>query len=466
MQGCHTVAERAFAGSPKLEKVILGSCENIGAAAFAQCSALRHVDLGTNLQNIHSSAFADCPQVDQVNFPSTLTRIGNGSFDTAGCVFARNEKLTDVDLSCCEGLHEIQQWTFAGCLALQTIKLPQSLNIIGKSAFLQCEGLQSVLFPNGCQFFFGILDDAFHGCQELTTLQLPSSTRNLGPRAFMGCKKLMALDVPRMMNTIGGEAFAGCESLSSIGLQYGCWVQDTKLSPNVSNETLRSRFDREEYKLHEIVYFDVPHLSAATSMNSIERLLGSGKSIRRLDELGMTAVHIMAQSAKPQVDVFKAVLKGTKLADLSRKDDFGKTPADYLYLSRAPGSGSMLHCLARRTFEPLCGRLGSKKWSDDLKSKVESLRGTSPNSKRSVYSDLVLTMNRYQRMEQMSLLELALRKANPVGPTNSCMPKGRVGSRSTRRRAKAKSANQPSPAEVVIPKVLKFLDSKEVMYWR
>ena len=61
-------------------------------------------------------------------------------------------------------------------------------------------------------------DEAFEGCQQLTTVQLPKQLKHIGARAFKGCNELVALTLPTNISTIGEEAFSGCSALDAIGL--------------------------------------------------------------------------------------------------------------------------------------------------------------------------------------------------------------------------------------------------------
>lgn len=56
----------------------------------------------------------------------------------------------------------------------------------------------------------------FGRCTELTQVQLPDSLEVLGDSAFSGCSKLRAITLPRNLTSIGNGAFKGCVSLQRI----------------------------------------------------------------------------------------------------------------------------------------------------------------------------------------------------------------------------------------------------------
>ena len=66
-----------------------------------------------------------------------------------------------------------------------------------------------------------IADDAFNGCVQLTSLQLPRNIKHIGARAFRDCKKLTSLNLPTSLQSIGEEAFSGCLLLRLSELPVG-----------------------------------------------------------------------------------------------------------------------------------------------------------------------------------------------------------------------------------------------------
>lgn len=54
---------------------------------------------------------------------------------------------------------------------------------------------------------------AFINCKDLTSVQLPSMLRRIGPNAFRGCSNLTTISYLRMDTEIGRNAFKGCDNL-------------------------------------------------------------------------------------------------------------------------------------------------------------------------------------------------------------------------------------------------------------
>ena len=59
-------------------------------------------------------------------------------------------------------------------------------------------------------------DDAFAGCEELTSVSIPDEVETIGSYAFAGCDGLTSITIPGGVKTIKAYAFNICESLSSI----------------------------------------------------------------------------------------------------------------------------------------------------------------------------------------------------------------------------------------------------------
>ena len=63
---------------------------------------------------------------------------------------------------------------------------------------------------------FSVGDNAFAGCDELTSVQLPASVRAISPCAFIGCASLREVSLPTNLQAIANCAFTGCTSLQKI----------------------------------------------------------------------------------------------------------------------------------------------------------------------------------------------------------------------------------------------------------
>ena len=65
---------------------------------------------------------------------------------------------------------------------------------------------------------FNVGANAFAGCEELTSVQLPSTVRGISACAFLGCTNLRQVSLPGDVLGYGSCAFTGCTSLQAIAL--------------------------------------------------------------------------------------------------------------------------------------------------------------------------------------------------------------------------------------------------------
>ena len=73
---------------------------------------------------------------------------------------------------------------FSGCNNLTSITIPNSLTDIGRASFYGCSNLTSVTIGNGVTI---INEWAFSGCTNLTSITLPNSLTDIGRASFANC---------------------------------------------------------------------------------------------------------------------------------------------------------------------------------------------------------------------------------------------------------------------------------------
>ncbi len=159
-----------------------------------------------------------------------------------------------------DGVLKIPDKAFRGSSRLKYISIPDTIKMIGNSAFAGC-GCDGVYLPprvieigdyaySGTKITEAILNDGiikigdgtFSGCNMLETVSLPESLRNIGNDAFSGCKKLTEIVLPPYLETIGTAAFAGT-GISSINIpKYVRLINNNAfLCENLSSVTLPDR---------------------------------------------------------------------------------------------------------------------------------------------------------------------------------------------------------------------------------
>ena len=102
---------------------------------------------------------------------------------------------------------------FHGCWNLTSVELPNSVTSIGEHAFERCSSLTSVEIPNSVT---SIGNEAFSECSSLTSVELPNSVTSIGNEVFFYCTILTSVEIGNSVTSIGESAFYGCSSLTSV----------------------------------------------------------------------------------------------------------------------------------------------------------------------------------------------------------------------------------------------------------
>ena len=169
-----TETEIDFATDETLMKV-----EAIGTYAFQDCSAITIINLNPGLTAIERGAFMDCTSLATITLPATLTTIGNAAFSDCRALrsidfpssvttigtsaFYGCESITNVTLHN-TGVTQIADGTFNKCTSLSSVDLGVQITAIGEEAFLGCEAIESLVIPESVSMV-GV--SAFSECYAL-----------------------------------------------------------------------------------------------------------------------------------------------------------------------------------------------------------------------------------------------------------------------------------------------------------
>lgn len=199
-----------FKDMTTIQEVILpNTIEEIGKEAFMGCSNLKYINIQTggsykSVDKIKENTFANCISLKKVEMPDSITKIEKYAF--YGC-----KNLEEVTLS--ENLKWIYMYAFAYCSSLKDIELPDTVTYIDDCVFYKCSSLESVKVPkNLTEMGFRLFAD----CTGLTSVTIPDGITAISGRAFENCSNLESVTIPDSVKTIGVGAFSGCSSLQSI----------------------------------------------------------------------------------------------------------------------------------------------------------------------------------------------------------------------------------------------------------
>ena len=97
-----------------------------------------------------------------------------------------------------------------GNAAIIELRLPETLETIGESAFAECPNLLRVSMAGGTVIGFR----AFSDDRALLSVTLPDTLTEIEDEAFFGCVMLGRTVIPGSVVRIGTDAFAGCSRIS------------------------------------------------------------------------------------------------------------------------------------------------------------------------------------------------------------------------------------------------------------
>ena len=249
-----TIGSQAFAGCSNLATVNMGtgvktaitipeSVETLGGSAFYGCSGIKK--LTWNAINLNYNGDIDAANIEQVT-------IGN-KVQTLPSNFVRTAKITSITLPAsvktigqrafdrCTGLMSVAipsgaavgYQAFYGCSALQSLTIPATIGTVDNTAFGECPITQvtwNLTNGSGMNQFLNTgnitkvtigsnvtsLPNNFMQNAKISSVTLPANLTAISQNAFYGCTGLTGISIPNKVTEIGNYAFYGCSSLSSL----------------------------------------------------------------------------------------------------------------------------------------------------------------------------------------------------------------------------------------------------------
>ena len=283
-EGLTEIPDSTFRESDIVEVVLPSTITKIGDGAFYNCTNLKRINLGDNLNFVGESAFKGCVSLEELylghsfqtsyvssfsglsglkkvilncnNVPGNETmqyswylldtKTANGLefvigkdvevspyfnlFEHHGSVNEFNTVSTVTFEDGCK-VRELDG-TFRGFYNLTSVVLPESVKKVGKSTFEQCRSLESIDLSGVTELD---TENLFANCHSLKSVILPDNLTEIGPYMFSNCKSLVSLTIPQSVTVIGEKAFSQCaietivlpQNLTEIGTK-AFYITDLK----------------------------------------------------------------------------------------------------------------------------------------------------------------------------------------------------------------------------------------------
>jgi len=232
-----TISKDAFYNCMILTSITIpSSVISIGTNAFYNCSSLSSITIPSSVTSIGDSAFYNCKGINTITIPASIVSIGANAFygidsinvDSNNQVYSTIasvifNKSKTILISCPVSMqgnynipitvNTIKNDAFFGCNSLSSITIPLSVTSIEYQAFKNCYGLTSIIIPSSIT---SIEKGTFYNCEILKSITIPSSVTSIGDGAFDSCYFLTSVIIPSSVTSIGEFAFCGCNFLQSI----------------------------------------------------------------------------------------------------------------------------------------------------------------------------------------------------------------------------------------------------------
>ncbi|MGN1200746.1 MAG: leucine-rich repeat domain-containing protein [Candidatus Caccovivens sp.] len=159
---------------------------------FSNCDKITQVIIPINLKAIHNNAFEGCTSLTKIVIPQNIIGIYGSAFKN--CTNIKSVIINgDIKTSSINGV-------FDGCSSLEYITISEGVRYLG-NLFGGCNNVKSINLPSTLEY---IDDFAFRNCSSLSEIYIPSNVWHVGEGVFGGCDSLTNIYVSKFNETFIG----------------------------------------------------------------------------------------------------------------------------------------------------------------------------------------------------------------------------------------------------------------------
>lgn len=219
---------------------------SIGSCAFYRCVNLASTVIPEGVTTLGDSAFSACRSLKEIYIPSTVEKIGTRTFSwfvglekitvsennpvfhsDGNCIIETATKtlLTGCNTSVIPtdgSVTTIGDNAFSGCNGLSSIVIPDCITSIGECPFVFCNSNLTVIFPmDSASYIHDVQSNYYNNCFiDITTKKLIAicensviptngSVTSIGERALSYVPELQSINIPSAVTQIDAGAFSG-----------------------------------------------------------------------------------------------------------------------------------------------------------------------------------------------------------------------------------------------------------------
>ena len=231
--------------------VIPSSVTAIGEHAFYQCAGLKIIDIPASVTDISEKAYFGCTALEEIKVNEGNEKIyssRNSENVECNCLI---EKATGKVLFTCSGsnipnkVSSYGDYAFVNNTKVTRVTIPEGATTISSSMLKNCENLEEIVIPDSVTSISGF---AFKDCKKLRSIiiavenstfevidgcvikksdnsdksvvlgacdaTIPDGVTSICAMSFMG-RDITSINIPSSVKNIGEEAFSGCGELIS-----------------------------------------------------------------------------------------------------------------------------------------------------------------------------------------------------------------------------------------------------------
>lgn len=220
-----SIEYRAFANSKNLVNITIpNTVTSIGSEAFINCKNLKSIAIPSSVASIGDGAFKGCINLTDINVDKRNIKYSsnNGmllSYDKTKLLSYPSAIIANIP----NGVTYIGNNAFGGCENLTSIIIPKSVNSIEYNAFWGCINLKNIIidkknipYSSSNGVLFDYYKTKLISYPSAVNVNIPDTVTHIGYGAFGGCKNLETLTIPSGVTSIGNYAFEGCINLKNI----------------------------------------------------------------------------------------------------------------------------------------------------------------------------------------------------------------------------------------------------------